>query len=185
MDTWVWIVIAALVVAVLIGLALAMSRGRRSTKLREGFGPEYERVVDETGDKREAERELADRRDRRAELEIRPLSQASQERYALEWRQVQERFVDDPAEAVGSADQLVSTVMRERGYPMDDFDQRAADVSVDHPDVVENYRHGHRLVEDHRAGRGSTEDLRQAMVHYRALFDQLLERGRTGESVSS
>lgn len=184
MEPWMWILIAVLVIGGLAVVALAASRGRRSNKLREGFGPEYERVVDETGDRREAERELKDREQRHAAFEIRPLSQPTQERYAEQWRQVQERFVDDPAEAVGSADQLVASVMRERGYPMDDFEQRAADVSVDHPDVVENYRQGHRLVEDHRAGRGSTEDLRQAMVHYRALFEQLLDRGRTGEAVS-
>lgn len=184
MDAWIWILIAVLVLAGIVAAAVFVSRGRRSTKLREGFGPEYERVVDQTGDQREAERELEGRRRRREELEIRPLSPAARERYAEDWRSVQERFVDDPEDAIGSADLLVIALMRERGYPMDDFEQRVADVSVDHPDVVENYRHGHRLVEDHRAGRGSTEDLRQAMVHYRAVFEQLLEHGRTGEEVS-
>lgn len=183
MDAWVWILLAVLVAAAIVG-AIAVSRKQRSARLREGFGPEYERVVEETGDQREAERELESRRERREELEIRPLQQANRERYAEEWQQVQERFVDDPAGAVASADELVARVMEERGYPMDDFDQRAADVSVDHPDVVENYRQGHRLAEDHRAGRGSTEDLRQAMVHYRALFGQLLEDRRRGEEGS-
>jgi len=184
MDAWIWVVLAILVVAGVVGVALVVGRGRRSTSLREDFGPEYERVVGKTGDQREGERELRARRERRQDLEIRPLPQPSMQRYAHQWRQVQERFVDDPVDAVQSADQLVAEVMRERGYPMDDFEQRAADVSVDHPEVVENYREGHRLVEDHRVGRGSTEDLRQAMVHYRALFGQLLEHGRTGEEVS-
>jgi len=184
MDTWIWILLVVLAVLVLAAVAGVASRSRRSSRLREGFGPEYERVVDETGSRRDAERELEDRRERHEELEIRPLSATAQTRYAEEWQQVQERFVDDPAAAVQSADGLVAQAMEERGYPMDDFEQRAADVSVDHPDVVENYRQGHQLVEDHRAGRGSTEDLRQAMVHYRALFEQLLEDGRTREEVS-
>ncbi|MBA3476418.1 MAG: hypothetical protein H0T10_06675 [Actinobacteria bacterium] len=183
MDAWIWILLAVLVVGLAVAV-VAASRNRRSTRLREGFGPEYERVVDETGDRREAEKELAERQERREKLEIRPLSEATRARYTEEWQQVQERFVDDPVGAVRSADELVSGVMEERGYPMDDFEQRAADVSVDHPDVVENYREGHRLVEEHRAGRGSTEDLRQAMVHYRALFEQLLEDGRMREEVS-
>ena len=184
MDAWIWILLAVLVLGALAVVVIAASRKRRSAGLREGFGQEYERVVDEKGDRREAERELEDRKQRREELEIRPLPQATRARYAEEWQQVQERFVDDPESAVRSADELVAGVMEERGYPMDDFEQRAADVSVDHPDVVENYREGHRLVEEHRAGRGSTEDLRQAMVHYRALFEQLLEDGRTREEVS-
>lgn len=183
MDAWIWILLAVLVVGLAVAV-VAASRNRRSTRLREGFGPEYERVVDETGDRREAEKELAERQERREKLEIRPLSEATRARYTEDWQQVQERFVDDPVGAVRSADELVSGVMEERGYPMDDFEQRAADVSVDHPDVVENYREGHRLVEEHRAGRGSTEDLRQAMVHYRALFEQLLEDGRMREEVS-
>ncbi len=183
MDAWIWILLAVLVVGLAVAV-VAASRNRRSTRLREGFGPEYERVVDETGDRREAEKELAERQERREKLEIRPLSEATRARYTEDWQQVQERFVDDPVGAVRSADELVSGVMEERGYPMDDFEQRAADVSVDHPDVVENYREGHRLVEEHRAGHGSTEDLRQAMVHYRALFEQLLEDGRMREEVS-
>jgi FtsZ-interacting cell division protein ZipA len=179
MDTWLWILLAAVVVALVV-VGVAASRRRRSTRLREGFGPEYERVVDEKGDRRQAERELEERRRRRDEFEIRPLPEATRKRFAGEWQQVQERFVDDPVGAVRSGDDLVTRVMGERGYPMDDFEQRAADVSVDHPDVVENYREGHRLVEEHRSGRGSTEDLRQAMVHYRALFEQLLEDGNRG-----
>ena len=174
MDAWVWILIAVVVVAAVVVGGVAAARRRRSTQLQEGFGPEYERVVDETGDRRAAERELEERRRRRDKLEIHTLSGATREVYAGEWQLVQERFVDDPVGAVRAGDDLVARLMAERGYPMDDFEQRADDVSVDHPDVVQNYREGHRLVEEHRSGRGSTEDLRQAMVHYRALFDELL-----------
>ena len=175
MDTWLWIVLVVIVVVVVAVVAFAALRRRRSTPLREGFGPEYERVVDEAGDRRDAERELEERRRRREELDIRPLPAEARESYAAEWQQVQERFVDDPVGAVRTGDALVARVRGDRGYPMDDFEQRAADVSVDHPHVVQNYREGHRLVEEHRAGRGGTEDLRQAMVHLRALFVELLE----------
>ena len=179
MDTWVWIVIAVVVVAVLALAAAAVARKRRSEQLRDGFGPEYDRVVEDTGDRREAERELAERQKRHDELEIVPLSDNVRARYAEEWRQVQARFVDEPEPAVAQADGLVQRVMSDRGYPVaDDFERRAADVSVDHPVVVENFREGHRL-----AGAGDTESLRQAMVHYRALFEELLEGGRDREEV--
>jgi hypothetical protein len=177
MDAWMWIVLA-LIVLVLVVLALFAwpARNRRRTQqLQEGFGPEYEHVVEETGDKRDAERELLERQDRREEFEVRPLTPEARERYADEWRTVQGRFVDEPEEAVRDADRLVQQVMAERGYPVaDDFERRAADVSVDYPDVVENFREGHRLVDEHEAGAAGTEPLRQAMVHFRSLFDELL-----------
>ena len=174
MAAWMWIVLAVIAVAVLAVGWTAM-RSRRSKQLQEGFGPEYERVVEETGDKRDAERELRERRDRREELDIRPLSAEARERYADEWRTVQARFVDEPDTAVREADRLVQEVMADRGYPVaDDFERRAADVSVDYPDVVENFREGHRLVDEHEAGESGTEPLRQAMVHFRSLFDELL-----------
>src|SRR5215207_5326532 len=143
MDTWVWIVIAAAVV-VLVLLAIWMAaRQRRSSQLREGFGPEYDRTVDDMGSRRKAESDLADREKRREELDIRPLAPGSRDRFADRWRNVQERFVDDPGSALREAHILVVEVMRERGYPTEDFEQRAADVSVDHPDVVQNYRAAH------------------------------------------
>jgi len=181
MDTWVWIVLAVVVlVAVALVAAVAM-RKRRSEQLREGFGPEYDHVVEETGDRRAAERELSDRRKRHEELEIVSLSDDVRARYAEEWRQVQARFVDEPESAVREADQLVQRVMSDRGYPVaDDFESRAADVSVDYPDVVENFREGHRL-----AGESDTEALRQAMVHFRSLFAELLEGDRDREEVRS
>ena len=154
---------------------------RRSEQLREGFGPEYDHVVEETGDRREAERELADRQKRHDELEIVSLSDGVRTRYSEEWRQVQARFVDEPEAAVREADELVQRVMSDRGYPVaDDFERRAADVSVDYPDVVENFREGHRL-----AGSSDTESLRQAMVHFRSLFAELLEGGHDREEVRS
>jgi len=184
MEAWVWVllVIAVLVVAVAVALA---ARRRRTTQLRERFGPEYDRTLEERGDQRAAEADLSERRDRRRELDIRPLSPAARDRYADEWRAVQARFVDDPVGAVGEADQLVTQVMQERGYPMDEFEQQADVISVDHPDVVEDYRQGHEIYLAHGRGDASTEDLRQAMVHYRALFDRLLEAdaSRDGEKI--
>jgi hypothetical protein len=150
-------------------------RRRRTESLRTHFGPEYDRTVDEAGGSRDAESELERRRQRRAQLDIRPLPPGARSRYAEEWRSVQARFVDDPSGAVAQADVLVTQVMRERGYPMDDFDQRAADVSVDHPAVVGDYRSAHEISQRSDAGNAETEDLRQAMVHYRALFEDLLE----------
>jgi hypothetical protein len=184
MDTWVWVALALLVLLAVGVAAVMASRARRSRQLQEGFGPEYDRVVEDTGDRREAERELLDRKERIEELEIRPLPEGARAGYADEWRRVQARFVDEPEQAVREADTLVQRLMADRGYPVaDDFERRAADVSVDHPDVVENFREGHRLVEEHAAGGGDTESLRRAMVHYRSLFDELLEAGRQHEEV--
>jgi hypothetical protein len=142
--------------------------------LQDRFGPEYDRMVGTAESKREAESDLAAREERRAQLDIRPLSQAACARYIENWQVVQAQFVDDPV-AVASADSLIQSVMSERGYPVEDFEQRAADISVDHPQVVENYRDGHRLAVASAGGTGSTESLRQAMRHYRALFEELVE----------
>jgi hypothetical protein len=172
MDTWVWIVIAAAAVAVVLLVIWSVSRRRRTSHLREGFGPEYDRTVDEAGSRRKAESDLSDREKRREELDIRPLAPGTRDRFADRWRTVQERFVDDPGGALNEAHVLVVEVMRERGYPTDDFEQRAADVSVDHPHVVENYRSAYAISERSDA---DTEEQRKAMVHYRALFDELLE----------
>jgi hypothetical protein len=179
MDAWVWIVIVVAVLAIAFAAYMMISR-RRTGALREQFGPEYDKTVDESGGRRAAESELKDRVDRRQELDIRPLAPASADRYAGEWRDVQARFVDSPGIAVGEADRLVIAVLRERGYPMDDFEQRAADISVDHADVVENYRAAHGISLANDQDRASTEDLRQAMVHYRTLFERLLERETSG-----
>jgi hypothetical protein len=175
MPSWVWVVIAVAVVAALaVVLWQALAR-RRTARLQQQFGPEYDRTLTTADSKRDAEAELRAREERRQELEIRPLTQAARERYVQTWRNVQAQFVDDPRGAVTGADSLIRSVMAERGYPVDDFDQRAADISVDHPQVVENYREGHRLAHADTDGSDSTEDLRQAMRHYRALFDELVE----------
>jgi hypothetical protein len=175
MDAWVWIVIVIAVVLAIALIAAAAARRRRSEHLHESFGPEYERAVEEADSRREAERELRARQDRREQFDVQPLSEAAHRRYADEWQRVQARFVDDPEGAVRDGDRLVQQAMGERGYPVEDeFEQRAADLSVDHPEVVENFRRGHDLWQRYDRGEGSTEDLRQAMVHYRALFEELL-----------
>lgn len=170
------VAIVAIIVIVLLAAVVAymLLQRKRSDRLQERFGPEYRQTVAATGSRREAEAELTSREKRHAELDIRPLGPETRGRYAEEWRGVQADFVDNPQEALGRADRLVLEVMRERGYPMDDFDQRAADISVDYPAVVSNYRAAHVITESNDAGRAGTEDLRQAMVHYRSLFDELL-----------
>jgi hypothetical protein len=167
----IWILIIVVVVLLAVVGVLAYQR-RRSAQLREGFGPEYDRVVGEHGDQRAAEAELRERRERRRRFDIKPLDASSRDRYTERWRATQAKFVDQPASALTDADALVGEVMRERGYPVEDFEQQAADVSVDHPEVVEHYRKAHAI---HGEQSASTEDLRQAMVHYRSLFAELLE----------
>ena len=172
------IVIALAVVAVLALIALIVLQRQRSQKLREHFGPEYEHVVNEYGDKRRAEAELAAREKRVKQLDIHPLTPEERDRFASDWQAAQARFVDEPAGALDDANRLVKEVMVARGYPDGDFAQRAADISVDHPDVVTNYRTARELaVAGHNGdkGKASTEDLRQAMVHYHELFQELLE----------
>jgi hypothetical protein len=176
MPVWAWIVIAVGVV-VLLGLAWLGASRQRSRHLQEKFGPEYGRTVEDRGDRRAAESELREREQVREKLEINPLSASQRESYGREWEQVQSDFVDNPSGAVAQADRLVAEVMRQRGYPVDDFDQQAAIVSVDHPNVVANYREGHTIYLSFDRGDASTEDLRQAMQHYRALFDELLTDG--------
>ncbi len=166
-------VVAAVVVIAVVGFILA--RKRRSQNLREKFGPEYDRVVKKEGEVRKAEGVLEMRAKRRDKFELRPLSGEARADFAERWRVVQEKFVDDPKASVSRADELVSELMAARGYPMADFEQRAADISVDHPVVVENYRAAHDIALRHSRGQSSTEDMRRAMVHYRSLFDELLE----------
>lgn len=168
-----WIALIVVVVAVLVVIAIVAARKRRSAHLREQFGPEYDRALAQHGTKAEAI--LADREKRVHSFTIRHLSDADRATYTAEWEAVQRRFVDDPAMAVSEADSLVNRVMTARGYPMADFDQRAADISVSYPSVVENYRLARTIAVRHSNGQASTEDLRQAMVHYRSLFNELLE----------
>jgi hypothetical protein len=178
MSTGVIIVIVVIVVLLIAaGVAAATigRRKRRSKQLKQRFGPEYDRALEQHGERKEAESRLSEREERREGLDIRPLPQEEQNRFAEEWRRVQGRFVDAPQEAVRESDHLVKEVMRQRGYPVDHFEQRADDLSVDHPHVVENYRSAGRIAERNERGEASTEELRRATVHYRALFEELLE----------
>ena len=173
MPAWAWILIIV-GAAIVVLIAVAAWKARRTKTLQQTFGPEYDRVTAGTESKREAEAELTERQERHEELDIRPLTPAARDRYLSRWEEVQARFVDDPGGAVAAADNLIKQVLRERGYPVDDFEQRSADLSVDHPDVVEHYRAGHAIATADSSGDSRTEELRQAMTHYRSLFDELL-----------
>lgn len=182
MDQNRMIVLIAIVVIAVIGaaaIAFVTSRRRRSQKLKEHFGPEYDRVMRQEGDSRKAEGVLEFRQKRREKFNIRSLSAADRSSFAARWREVQARFVDDPQGAVTMADSLVTDVMQSRGYPIGEFEQRAADLSVDYPVIVANYRGAHDIALRHGGGKASTEDLRQAMVHYRVLFQELLDEPET------
>ena len=180
MPTAAWIAVAVAVLIV-IGLGITFGVGRgRTMNLRRRFGPEYERTVEATGNQREAERELGARQERRRQFDIRELEPDVQSQYAEQWRAVQVRFVDDPPQALRDADGMVIEIMSRRGYPMDDFEQMAADVSVDHPREVEDYRAAHAISETTRRDEASTEDMRLGIQHYRTLVESLL-----GQDVST
>jgi hypothetical protein len=166
-------VVAVLVVIVAVALYLRKRRNN-TAKLRDRFGPEYERAVLQHGSERKAEAKLADRETRVESLKIRELDPAERECFSAQWHAAQSHFVDSPKGAVTEADALVCSLMQTRGYPVTDFDQRAADISVDHPQVMESYRSAHAIATRLTTGEVSTEDLRTAMVHYRSLFDELL-----------
>ncbi len=173
MATWIWVVIVIAAVVVVAVIAMA-ARQRRTAVLRQHFGPEYDRAVETGEGRRAAEADLRERERQRARLDIRPLPEDMRMRFAHEWQETQERFVDQPSEAVVAADRLVYSVMEARGYPMGDFDAQADLVSVDHPEVVENYRFAHGVRERTRTQRAATELLREALLRYRSLFDELL-----------
>ena len=169
--------IVALIVIAIIAVLLviwAVVRQRRTANLKTRYGREYDRVLHEVGP-RKAEATLLKREKRVEKFHIRALPPEDRERFITEWRTVQSRFVDDPQGAVGQADNLVDRVMLARGYPMSDFEQRAADLSVGYPHIVSNYRAAHQIALRHQQGQATTEDLRQAMIYYRSLFDDLLE----------
>lgn len=177
MATWEWIEIgfAVLIVVAAVGIVVTIVSSRSKTRrLRLRYGREYERLVSETGSDKAARRELSTRESKRSKLDIVPLTPAAHSDFTARWLEVQNGFVDNPAAAVGVADRLVTEVMRQRGYPVDDFERRAADISVDHPRVAENYRAAHR-VHTAQPKDVNTEQQRKAFVHYRALFDRLLE----------
>ena len=168
------ILLVVVIIVLLVAVGWLLYERRRSTALKSTFGPEYERTVKDTGSRREAEDELRRRQERVHALDIRPLPEGARAAYSGEWRQIQALFVDEPQAAIDDADELIGRVMEDRGYPVSDFDQRVADVSVDHPSVVEHYRAAHAIAERADEVDTDTEDLRQAMVHYRALFEDLL-----------
>jgi hypothetical protein len=174
-STIVWVVgLLALVLAVIVA-GWAFKQKRRSEELQERFGPEYDRTLNELGDRRQAESELEAREKRVEGLSIRAIPDKDRDHFREAWIAAQARFVDEPSAAITEAEELVSAVMIALGYPMSDFDQRVADISVSHPNVVDNYRAARAIAEANKQGQASTEDLRQAMVRYRALFAELLE----------
>src|ERR1700726_4157127 len=177
MEPKVIVLIAAAVILIMALIALVYFRKRRSTTadLRQRFGPEYERAMREHGSERKAEAKLVDREKWVEKLTIRDLDPMERERFSKQWKSVQSRFVDSPKGAVAEADDLVSSLMKTRGYPVSDFDQRTADISVDHPRVVENYRSAHETALRVGKDQATTEDLRTAMIHYRSLFEELVQ----------
>ena len=176
LDTQTWVIIAAVVVLGLVALgAWHFYQKKQSQKLQERFGPEYGRTVSELGSRTKGESELKAREKRVERLEIIALSPSEAARFSEAWQALQGRFVDNPKGVVVQAEQLVRELMQKRGYPMGDFDRRAGDISVDHPDVVANYRLAQAIAVRDRQGTADTEELRKAVVHYRALFDELLE----------
>jgi len=170
------IVLAAAIVVVLIIALVSYRRqqAKRHQRLRDRFGPEYDRLVTATGSAGKAERELEARQKRAARYKIRTLSGDEQVRFAARWQQVQAEFVDNPKVSLGHADDLLGEVMATRGYPVQDFEQRSADLSVDHPVVVQHYHDAHGIALRNKKDETTTEDLRQAMIHYRALFEELV-----------
>lgn len=175
MSTVIVVIVVIVVLAALVGGGLAIAARRRSQKLQQEFGPEYDRAVERADSKGEAEKELAERRKRHQQLDLKPVDPQTRERFHGDWKRIQAEFVDDPGGATEKADSLVTTIMRERGYPVDDFDQRAADISVEHPRVVENYREARRVRDAQRDGSADTEDLRGAVTSYRSLVEALLD----------
>ncbi|GGT29200.1 hypothetical protein ACFFV7_25180 [Nonomuraea spiralis] len=180
MTTFIWVAVVVVAVVALAAVGFVVLQQQRRSRLRERFGPEYERAVAESDNRREAERDLIAREQRHSELDIRPLPEETRDTYANRWTEVQERFVDAPGFAVTEADQLVTSVMAERGYPTDDFEQRLSDLSVGHAATLDHYRKAHEISGRAARKEASTEELRQAMVHYRALFEELLHETTRG-----
>lgn len=175
MDEGTITVIGVAIVVVIVVIALyLLLRKRQTEKLRSRFGSEYDHTLKETGDRARAEAALKEREKRVERLNIQPLTSDDAARFRASWGKIQKRFVDEPEGAVTEADRLLGDVMAKRGYPVGDFEQRAADISVEHPRVVEHYRAGHDIALRHAKGQASTEDLRQAMIHYRTLFTDLV-----------
>jgi len=184
-PTLAYILCGVLIVAVIavIAWSYAQKKRKQSQRLQQRFGPEYARTVNELGDRSKAEAELEAREKRVERFNIVPLTPADAARFGQAWNALQSRFVDDPKAAVVQADQLVYELMAKRGYPMGDFERRAADISVEHPEVVANYRAARAIAVRDERGQSSTEELRKAVVHYRVLFQELLEVRRSANPV--
>jgi hypothetical protein len=178
MNTVGWIVLAIIVLVIIVLLMAVVLRKRNQARVQQRFGPEYEREVAERGNERDAVRHLSDVADRRDKLDIRRLEPTARDHYTRRWEAVQTDFVDRPGQALDEADRLVIDVMRDRGYPVENFGERAELVAADHPQVVKHYRAAHAARRNHHGHPGTveTEDLRQAFVHYRALFNELVSR---------
>jgi hypothetical protein len=174
-----FIIIAVVLVVVIIGAVLAtvFARRRRSERLQDHFGPEYDHTVQTMGDEKKAQTELDERQKHVEALDIRPLSVSERERYLADWSAVQSKFVDEPGQAIVDADRLIMEVMQLRAYPVSDFEQRAADISVNYPALVSNYRAAREIANKNKQHQANTEELRQAMIYYRSLFEELLETG--------
>ncbi len=176
----------AIIIVVLIVIAfLLYQRRRRTAELRSQFGPEYSRTVLTAGSRSRAEQELLRRKQRAQLFNIRPLRREEKTRFVASWQGIQAEFVDNPTDAVASADGLLGEVMAARGYPVRDFEQRSADLSVDHPAVVQNYRAAHEIAVRHQHGEASTEELRQAMIYYRTLFEELVSETEPAPAVAT
>jgi len=185
MDSRILIPVIIVVAALIVIAAVLIIRQRKSKHLKQQFGPEYERAVVQHGDARHAEAVLIDREKRVEKFSLRPLTPSDRERYAEDWAAIQRRFVDDPSNAVNQADTLVNTVLTARGYPVGEAEQRTADISVNYPSLVQNYRSARVVMLRHSQRQASTEDLRLAMVNFRSLLDELLETAkpqRVGDS---
>jgi hypothetical protein len=182
MAQWMWALIAVIGILLIVAIVVMVNRQRRTISLQQRFGPEYTRTVGASDDRRTAEAALEERARRRSQLTIVPLAEPVRLRYAEQWRSLQEHFVDRPVEAVDSAEHLLTRVMEDRGYPVGEFDEQADLISVDHPRVVDDYRVAHEIHRRNQAQQATTEDLREAMLRYRSLFDDLLHPGQDGRS---
>ena len=180
---WIWIALGVLALLIVVGLVARGARRSRSESLREQYGSEYDHALSTHGNRKKAERDLVERAEQVKKYNIVPLQANDRERFRRDWQKVEAHFLERPATAVVEADELIADIMRTRGYPMGDFERHAADLSVTHPRITDHYRAGHKVITE-APGSASTEDLRQAMLHYRALFDELID-DRIGNDVVS
>ena len=180
---WIWIALGVLALLIVVGLVARGARRSRSESLREQYGSEYDHALSTHGNRKKAERDLVERAEQVKKYNIVPLQANDRERFRRDWQKVEAHFLERPTTAVVEADELIADIMRTRGYPMGDFERHAADLSVTHPRITDHYRAGHKVITE-SPGSASTEDLRQAMLHYRALFDELID-DRIGNDVVS